>query len=216
MTFNKNKKPLLLVGLPRGITSFTYNVVIMATNCKSPNYVTAGEILNQQRFMPDSEGLPKGIVEIYEQLKGHVFYNRNIETFGPLWDLLDRVPRDYCFKDVVQPWAVKSYLEKNPDRFRVIYLRRPLDQVRFALDRISWNWSADHLEEVNELYEEYTTINVNSALFDESYIPLILNSMGIKASTVSYINDNFIARREEFFKDYYIHRQSFETNGGQI
>jgi hypothetical protein len=117
------RKSLLLVGLPRGFTSFTYDVVARATGLQRA-LASEGEVLN-----PDGASRAAA-------LSGRPFHYRpergdHPEVYPAARAILERFRNGYVIKDVVQPWLVLDYLKEHPDAYRVLYIRRDLNRVRF-------------------------------------------------------------------------------------
>jgi hypothetical protein len=205
------KRRLLLVGLPRGITSFVYQQVCRVTEFSSPEFVADGEVLNPERTDLNSPEINSELEETYNNKRTSQFFSKEKEAHRLFMQILTSIPNNYAIKDVVQPWFIIENINLIEELFFVIYLRRPIDQVQFALDRRGWN-CYENIDEIDRFYSQLPTINVNSALFDSEYISLKLKSFGINAGGFDYIDDAFSARREQFFKDFYSSKSFSTTN----
>src|SRR5690606_9887646 len=130
-------------------------------------------------------------------------HSKDAGLFETVAKALGAVPDGWIIKDVVQPWACLDYLEKNPDRFEVFYLRRDLAHINFALGFRGWNYVSD-AEGIDQAFRErFRTISTTAMQFDETYLADKLGGYGFKVKDVSYLDDEFIKSRDEFFVRYY-------------
>lgn len=197
-------KPILLVGLPRGMTSKAFVIMARMLGRKPPDFTTHGEMLNPQRFRWERSSLPADH-PLRERLGGLTgpLHSKSPETFEAVARALDCVPDRWIIKDVVQPWACLDYARRNPSRFTIFYLRRELSHVHFALHRRNWNYVADVDGLDRALSEAFQIISTTAMQFDERYLHERLRQLGVAAKFVEYIDQNFIADRESFFARYY-------------
>ncbi|MAY63387.1 MAG: hypothetical protein CML29_14370 [Rhizobiales bacterium] len=193
---------LLLVSIPRSVSSFVYQQVCRVAGYRQCDFTSDGEILNPKRY--EASGDEGGTIEAryYGEMRSVPYFEKDPSKFGVFHELLDSIPDGFAIKDVVQPWVVRGYIEKNPGKFKVIYIRRPIEQVRFALDRRGWSEFRE-IEKVDDYFSRFPTINANAALYDDDYISLKIASFGIEAGRHEYIDEAFVATRESFFRAYY-------------
>jgi hypothetical protein len=181
------RKSLLLVGLPRGFTSFTYDVVARATGLQRAP-ASEGEVLN-----PDGASGAAA-------LSGRPFHYRlergdHSEVYPAARAILDRFRNGYVIKDVVQPWLVLDYLKEHPDAYRVLYIRRDLNRVRFHLAGRGWTFVED-VEAVDRAFSHFPTLDVQEALFDSDAITRAITRLGYRARRVPYMTRSFCRRRD--------------------
>lgn len=190
---NREKKPIILVGFPRGFTTVSYRIIRDSTLLLEIFGAAGdGEVCNVDRIRAAFCGK-------FQPNIG--FYDRSEAGFEWVSRILDLVPPGHIVKDVVQPFHVMRYLQERPDRFTVLYVNRPLEHVSFALSRRGWSY-VHSVDEIHEAYAKFDQLDVEKCLFDESYIFKRISDLGYKTQSFSYINKDFISKRDDFYQQY--------------
>jgi hypothetical protein len=108
---------------------------------RRPSWTSDGEILNLERYLvqsgPGHDGFPKFTTRASDPA-----------LFGQLTDFLDATAsRQACaYKDVVQPFVVAAW--GGLREFRVLYVRRDLAEVAYAMLRRRWYYPAAVVDSV--------------------------------------------------------------------
>lgn len=195
---NADKKPLLLVGFPRGFTSQSYTIAQRATGL-SEHFPSAGEFLNMQRLRAFYPFAATGKM---------IFYDTSEELYEQIKQAMDHVRDGYVVKDVVQPFHVLRYLDENPNKFNVVYVRRNLQHVAFSLMRREWGY-VHRIGELHERFSKYTPMEVDKALEDIDHPVAVLRSLGYVARGYDYRDSGFLKRKQEF-------QDAFDSDHGKF
>ncbi len=122
---------LFVLSLPRSLSTLVYNVSAIALKFKTPNWTTAGEILNVDRFAflrtPQKD---MGIKFLLEE--------RDPKRFYSLLDFLTQSvsKEDFAYKDVIQPFLIADWLKNR--NFKVLKIRRNIAEVADAMLKQGW------------------------------------------------------------------------------
>jgi hypothetical protein len=192
-------KPLLLIGFPRGFTSRAYQIVQKATGLREVLGVGGdGEILNMQRILRDIFQRTD-----LEQGASLPFYDESDDVY----DWVERVllgayrmgGANFIVKDVSQPFHVLRFLEKHPDLFNVLYVKRDLAEVEFSLRWRRWTY-VHSMEALAALFERFPSIDVTTALSDHRHVFERLRAhFDYPLTEFNYIDESFIVERERFY-----------------
>jgi len=170
------------------------------------SYYTDGEVLNYQRrskFCGGDEG------------KFHFWLSKDDEEFeaSNTWveKQLHRYAKGYIIKDVVHPYEVLKYLDKYPDKYRVLYIRRDPEEVRFFIDKKNWNMTLN-LNVLDQHFRQFTTLHVDQALKSEEYFHSVLKELYTNVRFVKYITPAFIAKREDRKTQFEKHQTKFKAS----
>ena len=185
-------KSILLAGFPRGFTSQVHTLMVRSLPGYDATRVSAGEVLNQQRN------------DVLQQK--FRFYIRPEDAgfddvYSALAPILDDHARGYIVKDVVQPFVVGRYLERNPDVFDALFLMRNLAHVRFALDRKGWGF-AKRLEDVVELHRDHPVLDATRIMYEPDYFFEFLEQRYDRVRRWNYLTGEFVEKRERFLRDF--------------
>lgn len=165
----KYMKSLLLVGLPRSFTTFSYKI---ACECTPQLYATstnAGEILNY--LPPQSKHV--------EQREHYCQDNKSIEEYTQYLLLFKN---GYVIKDVVQPFVIQNLLKKHPRTFNIIHINRMIQDSTYAMIKRNW-WYPLRLTNMDLLNEaEFRQENDNPP---DEYIVGMLNGLSTAYSVYS-------------------------------
>src|SRR5580704_16991905 len=95
---------LFIISLPRSLSSLVHHQSAAALGLRSPTWTSAGVILNGERLAVS--GAADG---------PRFTLPENQFLCEQLWEFLDAVaqPAGYCYKDVVQPFIVSHWLQKQ-------------------------------------------------------------------------------------------------------
>jgi hypothetical protein len=184
---NAEKKPLLLIGFPRGFTSQSYSILQRATGLKE-HLSNAGEFLNLQRV--------RGYFPFVEGRMG--FYDSGDDLYEKIATAMEKVPAGTIVKDVVQPFHVLRWLDEHPDRFNVVYVNRNLEHIAFAVMRREWGY-VHRIQELHERFMRFPQLDVDRALQDYAYPAEVARSLGYAARAHDYLDRNFRKQSREFF-----------------
>lgn len=144
MTEAGNSSPtpsLLLLSLPRSLSSQAWLWARASLGLAAPAWASDGEVLNLDRFSFGSGAHARHFLrpEDGEAFTGALaLFHRMIESEG------------YAYKDVTQPFVVARWLADNPERCRVLRVRRPLADIALAMLDKGWTYPAALAPEVDE------------------------------------------------------------------
>lgn len=124
-------RSLVLISLPRSLSTLTYHLLVAALDLKQPSWTSDGEILNLDRHC------------LFRQASGaesRKFIDQRLEPerFRDLLDFLQDATsaEGFVYKDVVQPFAISSWL---PDSgLKIIRIVRCLPDVAYAMIDKKW------------------------------------------------------------------------------
>lgn len=198
---NAETKPLLLIGFPRGFTSQSYFILQAATGLREilPN---DGEILNLQR-----------VKRLFPFVDGRMgFYDTSEPLYEKVAETLGHVRKGCIVKDVVQPFHVLRYLDANPDTFNVIYVKRDLRHVAFAVIRREWGY-VHRVAELHDRFSKYPSLDVERALTDFRYPADVVRSLGYVARPHDYRDAKFRQAGKEFDQRFAAESGTFDLDG---
>ena len=162
-------KSLLLVGLPRSFTSFSYKI---ACNCAPQLQSTsaeAGEVLNYLPFKNKK-------VEERER------YCQDPKAIEDYTQYLLLFKNGYIVKDVIQPFVVQNLLKKHSRAFNIIHIDRMIQDSTYAMIKRNW-WYPLRLTSVDLLNEaDFKQENSNPS---DKYIIGMLNGLSAAYSIYS-------------------------------
>lgn len=142
MTDSSRRPSLLVVSLPRSLSTQTWQWARTMLGLEAPEWASDGELLNLDRFHFAEPAL--GARHFLRPDDGSAFH-------GAL-ALLDRMvaPRGYAYKDVTQPFVVARWLEtaRPEGRCHVLRLRRSLTDVVYAMLDQGWTYPSRVASEV--------------------------------------------------------------------
>jgi hypothetical protein len=187
------RKSLLLIGFPRGFTTQTYDIVARATGLPTSGAMS-GEVLNALRWEGAGLPVPAELADLGEP----IFYSTRPELHDRFAAILKRYATTQApciIKDVVQPFHVLDYLERNPDDFQVIFLRRDLGEVVSRLRRRNWRY-VHSLDALEQRMLRYPVVDARRVMYDEGYIFRRLDALGLPATPFGYLTSEFIAQRD--------------------
>jgi hypothetical protein len=128
---------LVLLSLPRSLSTFAYHAARQALQLSGPTWVTDGEVLNLDRHL----------LTVREQ-PGCAKYNRQRSCRPAQWsalhDFLTDVtrPTGRCYKDVVQPFLMVDWLRERP-QYRVLVIVPDVAHVAASMTRMRWIYPAN-------------------------------------------------------------------------
>ena len=174
---------LLIVGPPRSFTTQTFRILSQALQLPHPG-VEAGEILNHTlnsnaptpHFTDDAEALAK----CHRILANH---------------------RGEVIKDVAQPLAIRSYVEANPDHFKLLHIARDADDVRRCQLRAFGEDGKPHPREWEAFYREIAdeVIAYDEVIRDSHVLWDAVERLGFRPQRFDYIDAEFRRKRTEVF-----------------
>lgn len=185
-------KSLLIVGFPRGFTSATYQLSGEMLPFLKETGVSAGEVLNPSR---NRELVTGKKVAFYLQADDSDFDAH----YAVCSSILKKYAENYIIKDVVQPWIVRRFINENPSLFNVLYVDRPLEHVKFSMERKGWAYKGS-LESTRKYFSSLLTLDVEKVLYDPRYFHLTLKNIYSEAIYYDYLDDDFVERRDDFLK----------------
>ncbi|MFT5684572.1 MAG: hypothetical protein ACI8RZ_005513 [Myxococcota bacterium] len=197
-------RSLLIVGLPRSMTSLVYTQAVAALGLRQPMWTSAGEILNVERF-----GMAAGMAGNGRRytLPTQPYATEQIHDW-----LSQCVPREgYAFKDVVQPFALSSWPDVR--KLAVLYIRRSPAAVAWLMRRSGWLYPAQvgegqgdaallhGLMRAQAALETIAEVTVSFSDLLESEEALINTLMtlypDVSLRPIRYINAGFVLRRQQ-------------------
>jgi len=191
-------KPLLIVGLPKGFSSQTWQISMRATGLACPD-VSDGEVLNHQRIEETGGGWIRQFLRENRKINDG-FYSVNQSWFGLNREILNHFSESaYCIKDVVQPFFVLKYLAENPAKYNVLFCDRPLEEVEERQRYAGWKYAKD-MKNVRESFLAFPSFRVHHALYDCNAIFNCLQNLGYKVNRFNYLTEDFIRRRNALYK----------------
>jgi hypothetical protein len=199
---NADTKPLLLVGFPRGFTSQSYDILGRVTGLKE-HYPNAGEFLNLQRLRATFP------FAVQNRMK---FYDTSDDLYELVAEAMLRVKPGSIVKDVVQPFHVLRFLQENPSRFNVVYVKRNLSHVAFSLLRREWGY-VHQLQQLHERFSRFAAIDVDRTLEDITYPVEVARSLGYAARGYDYRDSDFLKQKREFEEDFARDSGQFDLSG---
>lgn len=199
---NADKKPLLLIGFPRGFTSQSYTILKRATGL-GEHCPSSGEFLNLQRL--------RTLFPFAVNTK-MTFYDTGDHLYEPFAQALEKVRNGYIVKDVVQPFHVLRYLDENPAKFNVVYVRRNLSHVAFSLMRREWGY-VHKIGVLHERFSRYPALDVDSALDDVDHPIEVVRKLGYAARGFNYRDQTFLKQSQEFAEAYARDAGKFDLAG---
>lgn len=113
---------LLIVGLPRSMTTFVYLRCVEALPHMRPSDHRSGEIL---RLLPKdlwADYFARDFAECWQESKTQI----------------DNYIDNFIIKDVTNPYLLIRYCREFPDRFKVLRVSRPLPDVVYCWMRRGW------------------------------------------------------------------------------
>lgn len=190
----------MLVGFPSGFTSESYRIAWQSLPYLKYSRYPDGEVLNHQR---------KPKFWLGKEEKFHFWLAEDHQGFRAssawVFKKLHHYSEGYIVKDVVHPYEVLEYLKKYPNKYRVLYVRRNPEEVRFFIEKKGWNMTLD-LSVLDQHFRRFTTLNVDQALKSEEYFHSVLKSLYANARFVKYITPTFEAKREDRKAQFENHR----------
>ena len=181
---------LMLLGFPRGFTSDSYEITWRSLPFLKRPMISAGEVLNYQRFSSKN---------LKSEGNFHFWLPENHNEFPAAcrWieKRLDQYTGGYIIKDVVHPLQVLKYLDKYPENYRVLYIRRDPELVRYFTDKKGWQMNLD-LYTLDQKFKKYPVLEVEKALYSEKYFHQVLSRVYPMARCARYMTKSFVQRRE--------------------
>jgi len=137
-------RSLFILSLPRSLSSQTYEWVRRSTRLKTPRWCTDGEFLNVDRYVHLAEGSDDSGLKLMRP-DVHAIKFREMYTFA------EEIVREegYVYKDVVQPYLMRSFLQKND--FPVLKIKRSLADVAWSMQRKNWYYPSQLSENTSGL-----------------------------------------------------------------
>lgn len=181
-----NEKPILLVGFPRSFTSAIYRIMADAMNMDRP-LASSGEVLNWQRW---PENCP-------QSLQNMGFFSRLPENYPGVSEVYNSIAesgKKYLIKDVVQPFQTLRYLQENPGKFQVFYIRRDLRAVVHSLRKRGWFY-VHSMELLDQEFMKFPFIEVSRVMHDPTYLVRRMRSFGYAMRDFDYLTPDFIEKR---------------------
>ena|ERR1051326_1686847 len=130
-------RSLFVISLPRSLSSVVYQAARTALKLAEPGWVSDGEILNNDRYVTCGDSL---------QQKGRKFTRprREQRVAARLYAFLDQIVQrdDFAYKDVVQPFVISEWLQRNGAGLAVLRIRRPLADVASSMLDRGWLYPA--------------------------------------------------------------------------
>ena len=175
---------LLIAGPPRSFTTETYRILRQAIR-RHPDGVEAGEVLNHSH----NPNAPSR------------HFSQDTPVIEKCCKILDN-HRGEIIKDVAQPYAVKSYLDRHPGRFKVLHIHRNPEHVRRHQKRV-WgddnkpdpaDWEQFYIDLADEVIEFEDVIRDPAVLWDA------VERMGFRPKRFDYIDENFKRKRAATMK----------------
>jgi hypothetical protein len=209
-------KSLLIVGLPRSLTSKSYKI---ASTCLlhelKESGANAGEILNYYPIPPEGPVPDEKI-----------FYTKNKEDIKEMAKYAVRFSTSRIVKDVVQPYAVKHIRSYYKDRFNILWIDRMLQDVVYSMINRNWWYPLRNIDldlfskaealregdqvsdtiitgmlgsmkDAREIYQGLPKISYWNILHETDTIPEALRGMGYSPNPFNYITEGFRRTRAE-------------------
>ncbi len=126
-------RSLFIIGLPRSLSTLTFEQTSRALKLRAPEWTSAGELLNPDRWFGNDQatGSPSKFAPPENR-----FQTEQLLSF-----LSDTVkPEGHCYKDVVQPFATSQWLLKHAHSIAIIRITRSLADIAYAMQRAEWNY----------------------------------------------------------------------------
>jgi hypothetical protein len=104
-----HRPSLFVISLPRSLSSFAFHLCRKSLQMKEPTWTTDGEILNHDRYL-------LGPLEQREVFEKYLTFEHEPYDCARVNSYLSKVvfPFEYCYKDVVQPFAVAQWGSERP------------------------------------------------------------------------------------------------------
>jgi len=212
----KRMKSLLIVGLPRSLTSKSYKIACESLeNVLTPCGANAGEILNYQPKSPSGMTL---------ETTGP-FYSQDPKLIDSQIEYIMEFRNNYIVKDVVQPFVIKALRERHPEAFNILRIDRMIQDVTYAMTMREWWYPLRAVDEdlikeaeksngiddklltafINSLreaatcYDRLPKVTFHSITKNEDAIPKTLREMGYQSKQVNYVTKRFKATRTNRF-----------------
>lgn len=185
-------KSLLLIGFPRGFTSQAHDIAKEMLPFLQESGIDAGEVLNQTRNRTIDRDIP-----FYLKSNSPTFE----DTYQYCRKILNQYTEGYIIKEVVQPFIVLRYLFEHPDAFNVLFINRPLEHIKFSLDRKGWGF-AGNPETLYQAFSSFPAFDVTKAYYDPHYVHECLQAIYPTARAYNYLSPLFIEQREKFLSDF--------------
>jgi hypothetical protein len=203
------KKSVLIVGLPRSMSSLVY---------QSSRQILSKELKNLDlKIWHDGDPL-NHIWTDFPELKGkHGSLDDN--DYEKYAAVLDKYKEGHIIKTVAQPYMVKKYFENNPDNYNVIQIKRTLADTVYALHMRNWYWPIKVLgldprnkkhcnltnlcKAVVRMDRELNHIPIKrflcyeNLLWDGGLLTRVYRKLGYRVKPRNHIDQNFVNKRTE-------------------
>lgn len=203
------KKSVLIVGLPRSMSSLVYQ--------------ESKDILSKELKHLDSNPWHDGdplnhIWTDFVDLKGK-HASTNHEDYSKYSAVLDKYKEGYVIKTVAQPYMVRRYLELNPESYNVIQIKRTLADIVYALHMRDWYWpirilgldpenkehctlenlckAAIYMDRQLNHIPDKTLLSYENLLWDNGLLTRKYKKLGYYAKSKGHINHFFVIKRTE-------------------
>ncbi|MFB6346465.1 MAG: hypothetical protein ABEK50_11950, partial [bacterium] len=147
-------RSLILVSVPKSLSTLTVDFIQEALSLKRPQWTTAGEVLNTDR-MTHSSGIGASGQRFLtadedsdtpEDEPEQTFGDQHDRQFERLLQYLDHVVQaeNFLYKDVIQPFVSAEYIRAS--EINSIYLHRPLTDVAYFMIQNDWYFPGNAVE----------------------------------------------------------------------
>lgn len=126
-------RSLFIVSLPRSLSSDVFQIARTALGLAEPSWTTAGEILNNDRYV--HYGGPRNDAGLK-----YTTCEKDPDKFARMLEFLDHTvrPVEYAYKDVVQPFVTAAWLARRPAQ-PVLKIAPNLAHVAYSMV-YRWHW----------------------------------------------------------------------------
>jgi len=176
-----DRPSLLIVGHPRGFTSFTAEAAAKATG-----------------LMPH----PAGKCEIFNQDHNpnwtHRHCDANATVYPDLIHKFEHWSRSTVLKDVVRPRQVAKYVTEHVGKLRVLYVHRDPVEVRLFQHRQGWHnvpHPAQHVAVLREIAD--AEVSYEQLCEEPEHLWRALRQLGYQVQPYDYRDENFQKKLNE-------------------
>lgn len=199
---------LFVISLPRSLSSAIFHMSRLALKLSEPDWTSDGEILNLDRVKTP-------ILKEVGSFRKFTKIDQHPNEIASIHKFLDKTVQvnNQIYKDVVQPFAMASWLKKHS--FPVLIIERNLAEIAYPMVVRDWTYPANAATESgNDTLSKVISglkaaelelqkidgerIKYNELIYDETVLQKALQKLypQKKVPTVRFIDDQFISYRD--------------------